>query len=308
MKKNLLLVAALFCSVAMSAQSTWSCITTCSEDGKTIVGDVNLKGTTTASNITMSNIAYGAGIVAPSICQKAWKNATGTSTNYAGDNEALIKWVPSCPTDATIKDIEPAYTAEQYVDFPMAINNTTDVFTLEALKFDAVRLGTDAIRINVRIIGLADTGEYDSGWLINQNNWSTIANNVGSWTEAEVAAGDVIPGYQPSREDESKPNCSTEQGCSKMNIPLTMLPDDLYEVKARIIIYGAANNKALALRNVSFVSKGETGIHDNVMVDESVAAKYYTVSGIEVQEPVKGINIVKRTMTDGSVKFTKEIK
>ena len=93
-----------------------------------------------------------------------------------------------------------------------------------------------------------------------------------------------------------------------MNIPLTMLPDDLYEVKARIIIYGAANNKALALRNVSFVSKGETGIQDNVSIDESVAANYYTVSGIEVQEPVKGINIVKRTMTDGSVKFTKEIK
>ena len=189
------------------------------------------------------------------------------------------------------------------------INNDKDVFNLEALKLDAVRMGTDAVRMNVKILGTdIEEAEYDSGWLITGSNWEAVSGSVGSWTDGDVAEGDFIPGYQPSREDEGKANSSTGQGCSSLNIPLS-INKSLYKVKAHVVVYGIADNKALALRNVSFVSKGEgTGIQDNVSVDESVAAKYYTISGVEVQEPVKGINIVKRTMTDGSVKYSKEIK
>ncbi len=312
MKRNLLLVAALFCSVAMSAQSTWSCITTCSADGKSVEGTVNLKGTTTASNIAMSDITWGAGVKAPTTTQKTFKDAGGTAYNFVSDTEALIKWVPTTINggdDPTIKELAPAYAAGQYVEFAMEINNLTDVFNLEALKLDAVRLGTDAVRMNVKLLGTdVDEMEYDSGWLITADNWSAISGGIGSWTDGEVAEGEVIPGYQPSREDGSKPNSSADKGCSSLNIPLS-IGKDLYKVKAHVVFYGIADNKALALRNVSFVSKGEgTGIQDNVSVDESVAAKYYTISGVEVQEPVKGINIVKRTMTDGSVKYSKEIK
>ena len=311
MKKNLLLVAALLCSVAVSAQSTWSCITTCSEDGKNITGTANLKGTTTESNIAMSDITYGAGIVAPATCQKAWKDASGTSTNYAGDGEAIIKWVPSCTQDATIKDINEAYAAGQYVEFGLVIDNDFDYLNLGSLTLDAVRLGTDAVRINVRIIASTfENGDdgLDTGWLINEDNWSTIAGGVGKYYEGE-AGGEIIPGYQPSREDESKDFSSTGQGCSKLNIPLSVLPAETYGVKARIVVSGIANNKALGLRNVSFESTGGgTGIQNNVTVDESVPSKYYTVSGIEVKEPVKGINIVKQTMTDGSVKYIKEVR
>ena len=312
MKKNLLFATALFCSIVMSAQSTWTCITS-TDDGKAITGTANIKGSTTESNIDMFDITWGAGVKTPSTCQKTYKDIDGTTQNYAGDGEALIKWVPTTVNggDApTIKEIEPAYAAGQYVEFGMEINNIEDFFKLGSLKFDAARLGTDAVRLNVRIIGTTtgsgDDG-YDSGWLINEDNWSTIAGGIGDWTAGEIAEGDVIPGYRPSREDATR-DFSGPEGVSKLEIPLSFLPEDIYGVKARIVFYGIADNKALALRNVSFTNADATGIKDIVTVDESVAVKYYTVSGIEVKEPVKGINIVKQTMTDGSVKYIKEVR
>ena len=224
-------------------------------------------------------------------------------------SEALIKWVPNLANgvDETIKTIEPAYARGQYIAFPAVINNNDDFFELSALQFDAVRLGTDAVRMNVCITGATFEGNYNSGWLITGTNWEAVSGGIGSWTEGDTAEGDVIPGFQPSREDGSKPNSSPDKGCTSLNIPLT-LPEDLYELEVRIVVYGIADNKALALHNVTLVNKDGSSIKLGVSVDETVAPKYYTVQGVEVAEPVKGVNIVKRTMTDGSAKFTKEMR
>ena len=64
----------------------------------------------------------------------------------------------------------------------------------------------------------------------------------------------------------------------------------------------------MGLRNVTLVNSDGSGIKLGVTVDETIAPEYFTVSGVQVNEPVKGVNIVKRTMTDGSVKFSKEMK
>ena len=309
MKKNLLLVAALFCGVTMSAQTVWTSASGCSSDGKTLTDPINFDGTTTASNIAVSIITWGDGILTPTTCQRDYKTSAGVTERYVSDTEALIKWVPNLANgvDETIKTIAPAYARGQYVAFPAEINNTEDFFELSALKFDAVRLGTDAVRINVCITGSTMEGLYDSGWLITGDNWEAVSGGIGSWTDGDTADGNLIPGYQPSREDGSKPNSSPDKGCSSLNIPL-YLPADLYELEVRIVVYGIANNKALALHNVTLVNNDGSSIKLGVTVDENVAPEYFTVSGVQVAEPVKGVNIVKRTMTDGSVKFTKEMR
>ncbi len=305
MKKNLLFVAALLCGMSVSAQTTWSCITA-SADGKTLTDPVTLTGTTTYSNIEMSPITWGTGVSTPTTGQRTFKDVAGTTMYFTEEGETLIKWVPTAATEETIKELDLAYSAGQVVNFAAKINNLEDFLEVGTLKLDATRLGTDAVRMNIRIVGMGDAS-YDSGWLITADNWEAISGGIGAWVEATGAEGEIL-GYQPSREDGGKAASSPDKGCSSLEIPLD-LPADLYEMEVQVCFYGIANNKALALRNVSLVNKGgETGIQGNVTVDENVAPKFYTVQGVEVAEPVKGVNIVKRTMSDGSAKFTKEMR
>lgn len=297
MKKSLLFAAALFACTAISAQTVvWTC-ETASSDGKNIDGTANLAGTVTGSEtIDAADITYGAGILAPTTCQQKYKDATGASFAYADDGYAIIKWVPSCDGTAvpTIKTIAEAEGAGQYMDFYIYENNETKFLNLSNIKMDAVRLGTDAVRMNVKIIG--NSGEYDSGWLINGDNWSSISEGVGSWTEGETADGDVIPGYQPSREDATKPN-SSEYGCSHLTIPAPadMPKDALYEMTVRVLVYGIPNNKALGLHNVTIElgQGGGTGIA-GVEVKEEVDANapVYNIAGQRVSKDAKGLVIV----------------
>lgn len=52
---------------------------------------------------------------------------------------------------------------------------------------------------------------------------------------------------------------------------------------------------------------GTEGIASNVAAADVVASAYYTVAGQEIAAPVKGINLVKQTLADGSVKTIKVI-
>ena len=296
MKKCLLFAAALFACTAISAQTVvWSC-ETASSDGKAIDGTANLAGTVTGSEtIDASDITYGAGILAPTTCQQKYKDAAGTSFSYAPDDYAIIKWVPSCDGTAvpTIKTVSEAEGAGQYIDFYIYENDETKFLNLSDIKMDAVRLGTDAVRMNVKIIG--NSGEYDSGWLINGDNWSSISGGVGSWTDGETADGDLIPGYQPSREDATKPN-SSEEGCSHLTIPAPadMPTDVLYEMTVRVLVYGIPNAKALGLHNVTInLGDGTTGIA-GVEVKEEVDANapVYNIAGQRVSKDAKGLVIV----------------
>ena len=50
---------------------------------------------------------------------------------------------------------------------------------------------------------------------------------------------------------------------------------------------------------------GATGITDSAVNKEVVATEYYNVVGMRLNEPAKGLNIIKRIMSDGSVETTK---
>ena len=301
MKKSLLFAAALFACTAISAQTVvWTC-ETASSDGKAIDGTANLAGTVTGSEtIDVSDIKFGTGILTPTTCQKTYKDEAGTSYNYCADGYALIKWVPSCDgTDvATIKTVAEAEAAGQYIDFYIFENDLAKVLNLSNIKMDAARLGTDAVRMNVKILG--NDGAYDSGWLINGDNWSSISEGIGSWTEGETADGDFIPGYQPAREDGSKKlNCHPTDGCSHLTIPApTDMPtgeDGLYEMTVRVLVYGIPNTKALALHNVT-INLGDgtgTGIAGVEVKDEVDAnAPVYNIAGQRVSKDAKGLVIV----------------
>ena len=53
---------------------------------------------------------------------------------------------------------------------------------------------------------------------------------------------------------------------------------------------------------------GGTGIYDSAVSKEVVSKTYITVSGVEISQPVSGVNIVKSVMSDGSIEYTKEVK
>ena len=309
MKKNLLLVAALFCSVAMSAQTTWSGSSTLS--GSDLAQPVNIAASATASNINASDISWGDGISTPAKGQKNYTDISGSGVPYIGDGtEGVIKWQPTVASGEECKTLEGVYATNQYVSFKIAINNDVDFVTLKNVTFDSMRFGTDAVRINARLFATGDmSGAYETDWLITEENCPTLTNGTAAWIPIdETGATTPIVGCVPSREKAESPN-STLTGRSSFNIPVpSNFPEDAIDAELRIYVYGIASNKQFGLLDVKMNTVDGTGIQDNVSIDESVAAKYYTVSGIEVQEPVKGINIVKRTMTDGSVKFTKEIK
>ena len=297
MKKSLLFAAALFACTAISAQTVvWTC-ETASSDGKNIDGTANLAGTVTGSEtIDAADIKYGAGILAPTTCQKNYQNSAGDKINYAPDGYAIIKWAPSCDGTAvpTIKTVAEADAADQYINFYVTEKDPDKYLSISNIKMDAVRIGTDAVRMNVKVVGVSDDGEYDSGWLINGDNWSTIAGGVGSWTDGDVADGDLIPGYQPSREKGTSPN-SSEIGCSQLTIPAPAdLPSTLYEMTVKVLVYGIPNNKALALHNVTInMSSDPTGIA-GVEVKEEVDANapVYNIAGQRVSKDAKGLVIV----------------
>lgn len=294
MKKSLLFAATLFATVAVNAQTVvWPC-ETASDDGKNITADqyaAAIHGTVTGSTtITVSDVAPGAGIIAPATaCQKSWKDASGTSTAYGSDETpAIVKWAPTATSDATPKTIEDGAAASQYVDFKIEEGDINKVLSLSSVSFDAVRLGTDAVRINVKLLAEGDS-EYESDYLINAENWASVSDGVGSWVESTGAEGEIL-GCQPSREDASKPNSANGKTSYTIPVPADF-PASAYSATLRIFVYGIASNKALGLHNVKFNLGGGAGIN-GVTVDKANAnAPVYNLAGQRVNDSFKGIAI-----------------
>ena len=284
MKKQLLFVAAMFVSIAASAQTVVYPCTSTSEDGKnatSVNNDATIEGST---SIKAEAITWGPGIMEPSKCQKTHKNLGGESLNYFEDGTTCItKWVPVVASDAAIKNLEEAYSAGQYIDFKISETDNTKYLDIKSIAFNAARYGTDAVRINAKLlIGSDGAGETETEWLFTGDTWESYTGGEGFWTEATGAEGE-IPGYGPAREDASKANTNdkNEDGFSNIVIPITsdIIPADAYEVTLRICVYGIGNNKALGLNNVTFTSQSLTGV-ENVRVDTpSVDARTYNLGG-----------------------------
>ena len=286
MKKQLLFAAALFVSISASAQTVVYPCTSTSEDGKNttaVNNDATVDGSTT---IDASKITWGTGINEPTTCQKTHKNSSGESLNYFVADEGatcVTKWVPTVASDAAIKNIADAYAAGQYIDFKISETDKTKYLAINSIAINAVRFGTDAVRMNVKLlIGSDDAGETETDWLITGNNWESYTGGEGFWTEATGAEGE-IPGYGPAREDASKKNTNdkNEDGFSNIVIPTSdIIPADAYEVTLRICLYGIGSNKALGLNNVTFTSeKIETGVENVKLAAPAVDAPTYNLGG-----------------------------
>ncbi len=293
MKKSLLFAAALFACTAVNAQKVlWTCETATS-DGKNIKeADYTLDGTVTGSTtIKAKAITVGTGLnFPPTTCPKSHKAASGTSFQYGSDETpAIIKWVPSVPAEEAIKDLDAAYGAGQYTEFAIEESDESKTLQIASISFGAVRLGTDAVRVNAKLIDNSGSG-YESDWLINENNWATVSDGTGSYEVATGAEGE-IPGCQPSREDASKPN-SCEAGITNYNIPVPAdFPADAYDVTLRLVVYGVGNNKAIAYHNVAFNLGTDTGINEVATSTKNANAPMFNMAGQRVSNNFKGLMI-----------------
>jgi len=296
MKKQLLFAAAMFASIAVSAQTVvWPCTST-SADGKKADAVNNAATVTGSETIKAEAITWGTGVLEPTTVQKTHKNAAGESLNYFEDGTTCVtKWVPSVASDAAIKKLDDAYAAGQYVDFKISENDETKYLNISTIKINAVRYGTDAVRMNAKLlIGSDEAGESESGWLFTDDTWEGYTGGEGFWTAETGAEGEIV-GYGPAREDASKANTNdkNEDGFSNIVIPVTtdIIPADAYEVTLRICFYGIGNNKALGLNNVTFTSEGSgTGI-SNITAAENADAPAYNIAGQRVNANAKGLVI-----------------
>ncbi|MGM9699608.1 MAG: hypothetical protein ACI3Y0_13355 [Prevotella sp.] len=295
MKKQLLFVAALFASIAASAQTVvWPCTST-SEDGKNATSVNNDATVTGSETIEAYAIGWGTGILDPSTCQKTHKNVAGESLNYFEDGTTCVtKWVPVVPSDAAIKTLAEADGAGQTLEFTVYESDPEKYLDIKKITFNAARYGTDAVRINVKLkIESNEAGESETEWLFTDDTWNAYSGGEGFWTAGEIAEGNTIPGYGPAREDASKDNTNdkNEDGFSNIVIPTTdLIPADAYKVTLHLTVYGIGNNKAMGLNNVTFSSEAATGVNGIQAEKAVVEGQTYDLGG---RPATKGLLIQK---------------
>ncbi len=287
MKKNLLFGAAMLVSVAASAQTVvWS-----------LHGPAeNLSATVSGSEtIEAFDVTNGTGIKAPSAVQLTVKDAQGSAYSYPEDGSGIIKWVPNVdstnPDVTTPKTIDDAVANNQYIDFNLKEKDETKYLEFANLKFNAWRYGTDAVRINVKLFAQTDDGDYESEWLINEEVAATFGDEYASWIVDDGAEG-TIPGYMPSREDGSKATANkTAPQCSHVTIAKPAdFPENVFDITARILIYGIADNKAAGFENVTF-NFGTDAIQSVTAEKTNVNAPIYNLAGQQVNKSYKGVCI-----------------
>ena len=71
-------------------------------------------------------------------------------------------------------------------------------------------------------------------------------------------------------------------------------------------IYLYSKSSGINLYSISATpAGGDTGITDSTINKEVVSTEYYNIVGVRTNEPTKGLNMVKSTMSDGSVSVEK---
>ena len=262
MKKTLLFSAAFFATIAASAQTiVWP--STVNRETK----EANLSATVTGSEtITATDITLGADI---KIGDKdganavtAVKNTTGENLQFPSETEGMISWRP---INGNVDDAEAtadlAEGAGAYIDFPIEEGDINKTFAgMSSFEFDVTKVGTDATRINVKLIGEGDTN-VDTGWLINADNAKSFGDEYQADYDAEAKNKDypwdeAANGYNPSRNDGSKgvSGGANANGIShvKLAVPAEFAASNPYKVTLRIAIIKCANNKDLAVNAVTF--------------------------------------------------------
>jgi hypothetical protein len=174
----------------------------------------------------------------------------------------MISWRPiNGNVDGAEATADLAEGAGAYIDFTIEegdINKT--LAGMSSFEFDVTKVGTDAIRINVKLIGEGDTN-VDTGWLINADNAKSFGDEYQADYDAEAKNKDnpwdeAANGYNPSRNDGSKgvSGGANANGIShvKLAVPAEFAASNPYKVTLRIAIIKCANNKDLAVNAVTF--------------------------------------------------------
>ena len=282
MKKTLLFSAAFFATIAASAQTiVWP--STVNRETK----EANLSATVTGSEtITATDITMGADI---KIGDKdganavtAVKNTTGENLMFPSETEGMISWrTINGNVEGSEATADLAEGAGAYIDFTIEEGDINKTFAgMSSFEFDVTKVGTDAIRINVKLIGEGDTN-VDTGWLINADNAKSFGDEYQADYDAEAKNKDNpwdedANGYNPSRNDGSKgvSGGANANGIShvKLAVPAEFAASNPYKVTLRIAIIKCANNKDMAVNAVTF-NFGEGG---TTPVEEE---KVYSVIG-----------------------------
>lgn len=297
MKKTLLFSAALFATIAASAQTiVWP--SSVNRETK----EANVKATVTGSEtILATGITPGADIT---IGQKddanavtAVKDATGANIQFPSETEGMISWRPTTGNaDGAEATADLAEGAGAYLDFTAEETDLAKDFTgLSTIEFDVTKVGTDAIRINVKLMGEGDTNA-DTGWLINGENAYSFGDEYNATEQGDKACpwDEAANGYNPSRNDGSKgvAGGANANGIShvKLSVPAEFLASNPYKVTLRIAIIKCANNKDLAVSNVTLAIGGATGI-SSVKNADSASSVIYNLAGQKVDNNYKGLVI-----------------
>lgn len=284
MKKNLLFAAALMATVCASAQGTWTANALITEKGL----DKDATALTDGEQVTsVSGVVFTAAQISSD--GKGWLakpseggvftyNNVEYSEDYVqGTVNGATYGDPKCPSLNKVASLDAARA-----EFAVEKDGTLDI---------AFKAGWNkqfwVIETTQDLLDSDDfTGEIPTDWAYNNAQywggyWNTDADSPerGSFLAEAPAA-------QPANEN-------AFMGCT-------------LNVKAGKIYIVLATGSKLMLCGYTF-TPGTSSI-DAAGVAEVVAEKYYSVSGIELAEPVKGINIVKQTLADGTVKTAKVIR
>lgn len=292
MKKNLLTAAALLVSAVASAQTvTWPL--TINRESKEAMVKATVEGSTT---IETKEVAPGSDLHIQTSDDGATpltlKDAEATAYNFPSDDTGVIQWQPSTGNYATVDE---ALTAGCYVDFQLEEGDLNkDLTGLNSIDFYVTKVGTDAVRINCKLLAEGD-GEVTSDWLINETNAYTFGDEYNGTTgEKDDPWDEGVNGYNPSRNDGSKGASQGANANGLSHVTLTMPAEvkavNPYLLTLRIAIAKTANNKGVSFYNVKFNFGTETGISNITSVNSENGAMY-NIAGQKVAEDYRGLVI-----------------
>ena len=297
MKKNLLLGIALFASVAASAQTvTWPCTMSRADLTPDYSATVTGSETITAEDIVLgSEIGY----LTTKPCDT--KDGTGANYKFPDENVGMIGWQPIAGNvDGSEATADLAESAGAYLDFYVEETDINkDLSGLSSIEFDATKVGTDAIRLNVKLLGEGDS-EVDSGWLIDEATAKSFGDEYTADYNADAKNKDNpwdpdANGYNPSRNDGSKGVSGGANATGISHVKITSFPSDLiasnpYALTLRIAIIKCANNKQLGIYNLTMnFSSSSDGI--STIKSDNVSNVIYNVAGQQVDSNYKGLVI-----------------
>lgn len=292
MRKNLLLGIALLASATLSAQTiTWPCTLNRTSLEANTAATVDGSTTITATAATPGSDLHiqekdGALVLA------TLKDATGATLMFPSEELGLIQWQPTTGNYATMDE---ALEAGCYVDFTIEEGDVNkDLAGIKSITFYVSKAGTDAVRINAKLIGEGD-GDINSEWLINETNAYTFGDEyAGTEGGKDDPWDETVGGYNPSRNDGSKgaDQGANANGLSKVTLTL---PDEVksknpYKLTLRIAAAKTANNKSVVLYNVAFNFGEATGIQ--TVKNVKAEGIRYNLAGQVVDENYKGIVIL----------------